>query len=93
MDPDTDLDDYLEKASEIFPFISVEEQRRVGKNNIVKRHFKFTYDSPINHKAKGAVRERRLFSLVKRDCKACHKNVTASNRLLLLTNGRHTDLI
>ena len=44
VDPDTDLDDYLEKASEIFPSISVEEQRRVGKNNIVKRHFKFTYD-------------------------------------------------
>lgn len=50
VDPDTDLDEYLDKASEIFPFVSVEEQRRVGKNNIVKRHFKFTYDSPINHK-------------------------------------------
>lgn len=48
--PDTDLDDYIAKASEIFPFQSVDEQKRVGKNNIVKRHFKFTYDSPINHK-------------------------------------------
>ena len=28
----------------------VEEQKRVGKNNIEKRHFKFTYDSPINNK-------------------------------------------
>lgn len=48
--PETDLDVYLEKVSEIFPFRAVEEQKRIGKNNIVKRHFKFTYDSPINQK-------------------------------------------
>lgn len=48
--PDTDLDEYLAKAAVIFPFHQVEEQKRVGKNNIVKRHFKFSYDSPINHK-------------------------------------------
>lgn len=48
--PGTDLDDYLDKASEIFPFQMVEEQKRIGKNNIEKRHFKFTYDSPINNK-------------------------------------------
>lgn len=48
--PDTDLYAYLNKASAIFPFQKVEEQKRVGKNNIVKRHFKFTYDSPINNK-------------------------------------------
>lgn len=48
--PDTDLDKYLEMAAEIFPFQKVEEQKRIGKNNIVKRHFKFTYDSPINNK-------------------------------------------
>ena len=47
--PETDLDDYLKKVSEIFPFRDMEEQKRVG-NNIVKRHFKFTYDSPINQK-------------------------------------------
>lgn len=34
--PGTDLDGYLDKASEIFPFQMVEEQKRVGKNNIVK---------------------------------------------------------
>lgn len=50
VEPDTNLDEYLEKASEIFPFQKVEEQKRIGKNNIVKRHFKFTYDSPINNK-------------------------------------------
>lgn len=48
--PNTELDKYIEKASAIFPFKSVEEQKRIGKNSIVKRHFKFTYDSPINNK-------------------------------------------
>lgn len=48
VEPGTDLDQYLERASEIFPFKAVEEQTRIGKNNIEKRHFKFTYDSPIN---------------------------------------------
>ena len=48
--PGTDLDAFLEKASRIVPFQSVEEQKRVGKNQIEKRHFKFTYDSPVNHK-------------------------------------------
>lgn len=46
----TDLDDYLDRTSEIFPFKDVEEQKRIGKNNIEKRHFKFTYDSPINNR-------------------------------------------
>ena len=46
--PGTDLNEYLKKAAEIFPFRQVEEQKRVGNNNIEKRHFKFTYDSPIN---------------------------------------------
>lgn len=48
VEPETDLDEYLAKASEIFPFKTVEEQKRVGKDNIEKRHFKFIYDSPIN---------------------------------------------
>ena len=48
VEPGTDLDDYLARASEIFPFKMAEEQKRVGKNNIEKRHFKFIYDSPIN---------------------------------------------
>ncbi|MCD7834522.1 MAG: nucleotidyl transferase AbiEii/AbiGii toxin family protein [Lachnospiraceae bacterium] len=46
--PGTDIEDYIKRASEIFPFISCEEQIRVGKNNIEKRHFKFIYSSPIN---------------------------------------------
>ena len=47
VDPGTDISDYIKRASEIFPFKAMEEQERVGRNNIVKRHFKFTYDSPI----------------------------------------------
>ena len=47
VDPDTDIGMYIEKASGIFPFTAMEEQSRVGKNNIAKRHFKFTYYSPI----------------------------------------------
>lgn len=50
VEPGTDLDDYLDRTSEIFPFKDVEEQKRIGKNNIEKRHFKFTYDSPINNR-------------------------------------------
>ena len=47
VEPGTDISDYIDKASHIFPFTDMEEQERVGKNNIVKRHFKFTYDSPV----------------------------------------------
>mgnify|MGYP001676504461 FL=1 len=45
--PGTDVESYIEKASRIFPFVRYEEQVRIGKNNIEKRHFKFTYFSPI----------------------------------------------
>ncbi len=46
VEPGTDIDDYIRRAGEIFPFTAVEEQIRVGKNNIEKRHFKFKYRSP-----------------------------------------------
>lgn len=49
--PDINVDDYIQKAAEIFPFQSCEEQKRVGKNNIVKRHFKFTYVSPLTQRS------------------------------------------
>lgn len=48
VEPGTDVDDYIKRAGEIFPFIDVEEQKRVGKNNIEKRHFLFKYRSPKN---------------------------------------------
>ena len=37
--PGTDIEAYIRKAAEIFPFQSCEEQVRVGKNNITKRPF------------------------------------------------------
>ena len=46
----TDVDGYIEKAGKIFPFISVEEQKRKGLNNIEKRHFRFHFLSPISGK-------------------------------------------
>lgn len=50
VDPGTDIDDYIRKAGELFPFIDVEEHIRVGRNNIEKRHFRFKYRSPKNSK-------------------------------------------
>lgn len=45
--PGTDIVHYIDEAATIFPFLRVEEQKRIGKNSIEKRHFKFTYDSHI----------------------------------------------
>ncbi len=45
--PGTDIDDFIAKVSVIFPFAHFEEQRRIGRNNIEKRHFKFYYKSPM----------------------------------------------
>jgi len=48
--PGTPIEDYIQEASKIFPFKAQEEQVRIGRNKIEKRHFKFTYESPINGK-------------------------------------------
>lgn len=48
--PDIDVDMYISQAATIFPFKQCEEQIRIGRNNIEKRHFKFTYQSPITGK-------------------------------------------
>lgn len=48
VEPGTDVDYYIRKASVIFPFSSCQEVIRKGKNSISKRHFKFTYESPVN---------------------------------------------
>lgn len=50
VEPGTDVEEYIEKAAKIFPFVRYDEQRRIGKNHIEKRHFKFIYDSPVNGK-------------------------------------------
>ena len=46
VDCDTDVDGYIEKAGKIFPFVSVEEHKRKGLNDIEKRHFRFHFLSP-----------------------------------------------
>ncbi len=47
--PDTDIDSYIQKAGQIFPFFHVEEMKREPKSNIEKRHFKFLYISPTKN--------------------------------------------
>ena len=47
VEPGTDVDGYIEKASRIFPFLDKKEDIRKGKNGIIKRHFRFTYFSPL----------------------------------------------
>lgn len=46
VDHETDVDSYIEKAGRIFPFVSVEEHKRKGANDIEKRHFRFHFLSP-----------------------------------------------
>ena len=46
VDPGTDVDSYIEKAGKVFPFVSVEEHKRIGPHNIEKRHFRFHFLSP-----------------------------------------------
>ena len=48
--PGTPIEWYIDAAGKIFPFHKQEEQIRVGRNQIEKRHFKFTYTSPISGK-------------------------------------------
>jgi len=45
--PGTDVQSYLELAAKFYPFHSMEQQIRTGKNKIDKAHYKFTYDSPM----------------------------------------------
>ncbi len=49
VEPGTDVDDYIDKASRIFPFLNKREDVRKGRNGIVKRHFRFTYFSPLRN--------------------------------------------
>lgn len=50
VDKDTDVDDYISKAGTIFPFLSVEEHKRKGANDIEKRYFRFHFLSPRTEK-------------------------------------------
>ena len=46
VEPDTDIDEYIQKAGKVFPFLDVIEKKRIGNNNIEKRHFQFLFQSP-----------------------------------------------
>ena len=46
--PGTDVDEYIRRASIIFPFKDGGEQFRKKRGNLEKRHFKFFYDSPMH---------------------------------------------
>ncbi len=50
VEPGTDIDEYIRRAGEVFPFLDAEEQIRIGRNRIEKRHFKFKYRSPISNR-------------------------------------------
>lgn len=50
VDEGTDVYDYINKAGTIFPFLSVEEHKRKGVNDIEKRHFRFRFRSPRTEK-------------------------------------------
>ena len=45
-----DIDSFIQKASTVFPFTSVEESIRKTNKNISKKHYRFTYFSPIKNK-------------------------------------------
>lgn len=45
--PKIDVEAFIEKAQVIFPFVTSTEQIRKKHGAIEKRHFKFSYDSPV----------------------------------------------
>lgn len=47
VEPDAEIDKYLEKAAVIWPFVKTTEQIRNAASNIEKRHFKFAFASPL----------------------------------------------
>ena len=48
VEPDYDIENYVRKASRIYPFISFTEDTRVGANRIVKKHFRLFYKSLVD---------------------------------------------
>lgn len=45
----TDVECYLKKVKDVFPFEKVVQQERIGKNGIAKKHYKFYYKSPVKN--------------------------------------------
>ena len=48
VEPETNIDDYIQRAGVLFPFKRVEEHFRDVKRGIEKRHFRFYFDSPYS---------------------------------------------
>jgi hypothetical protein len=46
--PNVDIEPYIAVAAEIFPFTHYKADHRPVQNQILKRHFKFTYQSPLS---------------------------------------------
>ena len=86
--PGTDVVKYIDEASKLFPFTSMNEQIREGKNGIIKRHFKFYYDSPVNNKP--------LYILLDVVFDENHYSRLVTNRIeneLLLTEGDNIEVV
>ena len=50
VDPELDIEPFIDKASTLFPFERFEEDRRKGVSGIVKKHYQFFYHSIITGK-------------------------------------------
>ncbi len=48
VDPSCDVEEYLKEVANIYPFLRVDEHVRVGKNEIIKKHYKYYYKSPTS---------------------------------------------
>lgn len=82
VDENYDIDGCINKASNIFPFISVEESIRLTAKNISKKHYRFTYLSPIRGKEITVI----LDVLFAKDCYA--KTISKPiNNVFLINDG------
>ena len=89
VDPGTDIEDYIEKARVIFPFIDAGEQERESKGSIEKRHFRFKYDSQVNRNEQMYILLDVLFEENPYEC-VIKKEI---NNYLLLTEGKNLFVI
>lgn len=83
VEPGTDIIEYVEMASKIYPFLRYEEQIRNGVNNIEKRHFKFYYRSLRNEKNEIVILLDVVFEK-NHYCKLIQKEI---NNAILKTKG------
>ena len=47
VEPGTDMEEYVKKASSIYPFLDYKENKRKGASNIIKQHFRFFFKSVL----------------------------------------------